>query len=117
MAPLLLTIFGKESLLTAQRHISVEQQKIAEVMGAFFTAAHDDDLVKFHSIVAPGFYVFDNGARFDGDALMDLVKSMHAAGKRFEWNGTEPDIHINGNTAWIAYINKGSITNASTTTD
>ena len=112
-----LTIFGKESMLTAQQHNSVEQQKIVEVMSAFFAAAHDDNLARFHSIVVPGFYVFDNGVRFNGNAIMDLVKSMHTAGKRFEWRVTEPDIHINGNTAWIAYINKGSITNSSTTTN
>jgi ketosteroid isomerase-like protein len=116
-AVLSLTIFGKEPLLTAQQPIPLQQQKIVEVMSAFFAAAHDDDLAKFHGIVVPGFYAFDNGVRFDGDALMDLLKSMHAAGKRFDWHVTEPDIHINGNTAWIAYINKGSITNASTTTD
>jgi ketosteroid isomerase-like protein len=37
------------------------------------------------------------------------------AGKRFEWNVTEPDVHISGNTAWIAYVNQGSITDASGT--
>jgi len=28
---------------------------------------------------------------------------------------TEPDAHISGNTAWIAYVNKGSISDASGT--
>jgi ketosteroid isomerase-like protein len=32
-----------------------------------------------------------------------------------EWNVTEPDVHISGNTAWIAYVNKGSIDDASHT--
>ena len=44
---------------------------------------------------------------------MALIKAQHAAGKRYEWNVTEPDVHISGNTAWIAYVNKGSITDAS----
>ena len=117
IAALSLTILCKESLLTAQQRISVQQQKIVEVMSTFFAGAHDDDLAKFHSIVMPRFYVFDNGVRFNSDTLMDLIKSMHAAGKRFEWHVTETDIHINGNTAWIAYVSKGSITNTSTTTD
>ena len=30
---------------------------------------------------------------------------------------TEPDLHISGNTAWIAYVNKGSITDRSGTID
>jgi ketosteroid isomerase-like protein len=44
---------------------------------------------------------------------MDLIKALHAAGKHYEWNVTEPDVHISGNTAWIAYINQGTITDAS----
>ena len=46
---------------------------------------------------------------------MALIKAQHAAGKRYEWNVTEPDVHISGNGAWIAYVNKGSITDASGT--
>ena len=48
---------------------------------------------------------------------MNLIKAEHAKGKRFEWNVTEPDVHINGNTAWIAYVNKGSVSDASGTVD
>jgi hypothetical protein len=46
---------------------------------------------------------------------MTFIKAQHAAGKRYEWNVTEPDVHISGNTAWIAYDNKGSIDDASHT--
>jgi hypothetical protein len=56
------------------------------------------------------------GTRFNGDGIITLIKAQHAAGKRFEWNVTEPDVHISGNTAWIAYINKGSVTDANAMT-
>jgi ketosteroid isomerase-like protein len=46
---------------------------------------------------------------------MTFIKTQHAAGKRYEWNVTEPDVHISGNTAWIAYVNNGSITDAAGT--
>jgi hypothetical protein len=46
---------------------------------------------------------------------MTFIKAQHAAGKRHEWNVTEPGVHISGNTAWIAYVNKGSIDDASHT--
>jgi hypothetical protein len=36
--------------------------------------------------------------------------------RSYAWNVTEPDIHVSGNTAWIAYVNKGSITDSSGTT-
>jgi hypothetical protein len=46
---------------------------------------------------------------------MTFIKAQHAAGKRYDWNVTEPDVHISGKTAWIAYVNKGSIDDASHT--
>jgi hypothetical protein len=113
-----LLFFAKGYSATAQQPSSAEQEKIVSVMTTFFASAHDDDLAKFHSIIAPGFYIFDNGARFNGDAVMDLIKGLHATGKHYEWSVTEPDVHImNGNTAWIAYVNKGTITSGSTTTN
>jgi len=39
---------------------------------------------------------------------MALIKAQNAARKRYEWNVTEPDVHINGITAWIAYVNQGA---------
>jgi ketosteroid isomerase-like protein len=117
IAALALIIIVKEPRVTAQQPTSVEQPKIVEVMSTFIAAIHDEDLAKFDTTVVPGFYIFDNGVRFNGDALMTIVKNMHAAGKHFEWHVTEPDVHMSGNTAWIAYVNKGSITSGSTTTD
>jgi hypothetical protein len=46
---------------------------------------------------------------------MALIKAQHAAGKCYEWNVTEPDVHISDHTPWVAYINRGSITDSSGT--
>jgi hypothetical protein len=113
----LVIFFARGYSEVAQQPSSSEQQKVVDVMSTFFAAAHDDDLAKFNSIVAPGFYIFDNGARFNGDSVMTLIKNLHAAGKHYEWHVTEPDIHIEGRSAWIAYVNKGSITTGSVTSD
>jgi Domain of unknown function (DUF4440) len=112
-----LTIFIKAHSAVAQQPTTGEQQKVVDVITTFFAAAHEDDLAKFHSIVAPNFYIYDNGARFNGDSVMALIKSAHAAGKLYEWHVTEPDVHIDGKNAWIAYVNKGTITSSSVTTD
>jgi ketosteroid isomerase-like protein len=98
-----------------QKSLASEQKQVVDAVSTIFTAARADDVAKFDSVIAPGFYIFDVGARFNGDSIMALIKTQHAAGKRYEWNVTEPDIHISGNTAWIAYVNKGSITDASGT--
>jgi ketosteroid isomerase-like protein len=99
----------------AQSSEATEQAKIVETVKAIFAAATTDDLAKFNSVVSPGFYMFDGGARFEGDAIMRLIKADHAAGKIYEWNVTDPDVHIQGDTAWIAYKNKGSVTDANGT--
>jgi hypothetical protein len=86
---------------------------VVHTVKAIFAAATKDDLTQFHSVTASGFYIFDNGVRFDGDAIMQLIKAQHDSGKVYEWNVTDPDVHVIGNVSWIAYINRGSITDAS----
>jgi hypothetical protein len=104
------------SIVRAQQtSLTSDQKQVVDTVSTIFTAARADDVAKFDSVIAPGFYIFDVGARFHGDTIMALIKAQHAAGKRYEWNVTEPDVHINGNTAWIAYVNKGSISDASGT--
>jgi len=98
-----------------QTSLTSDQKQVVDTVSTIFSAARADDVAKFDSVIAPGFYIFDGGARFNGDTIMALIKAQHAAGKRYEWNVTEPDVHINGNTAWIAYVNKGSISDASGT--
>jgi hypothetical protein len=96
-----------------QNRLTSNQKQVVDTVSTIFTAARADDVAKFDSVIASDFYIFDGGARFNGDSIMALIKAQHAAGKGYEWNVTEPDVHISGNTAWIAYVNKGSISDAS----
>jgi ketosteroid isomerase-like protein len=100
-----------------QMSLTSDQKQVVDTVSAIFIAARADDVAKFDSVIASDFYIFDGGARFNGDSIIALIRAQHAAGKRYEWNVTEPDVHIRGNTAWIAYVNKGSITDASGTAD
>jgi ketosteroid isomerase-like protein len=104
------------TLLTANINAETQEQEVINTVSTIFAAAATDDTAKFDSVIAPGFYIFDGGLRFNGEAIMALIKAQHTAGKHYEWNVTEPDVHISGDTAWIAYVNKGSITDASGTT-
>lgn len=90
-----------------------DQAAVLDTMQTLFAAAATDDLAKFHSAVAPSFYAYDGGKRFEGDALMELIKTLHASGKIYVWKITEPEIHIDGNLAWITYVNRGSVEDAS----
>ncbi|HEY1742582.1 MAG TPA: nuclear transport factor 2 family protein [Granulicella sp.] len=96
-----------------QNALTADQTKIVDTVNTVFAAARADDIAKFDSVVAPDFYIFDGGLRFNGDAIMTFIKTQHEAGKHYEWNVTEPDVHISGHTAWIAYTNKGSVSDSS----
>jgi ketosteroid isomerase-like protein len=74
-----------------------------------------NDAAKFRAVIAPDFYAFDVGKRFTGDALLELIKTAQAAGNVYVWTVNEPDVHISGDIAWIAYVNRGSIKDASGT--
>jgi hypothetical protein len=91
--------------------------QVVETMRTMYAAATDDDLAKFHSVAAPDFYAFDGGKRFDGDALMNTLKSLHASGKVYVWNVTQPHVESDCHFAWITYINRGSMKDASGTKD
>jgi len=98
-----------------QKSLTSAQKRVVDTVNTIFSAASTEDIAKLDSVIAPDFYIFANGMRFNGDALMAAIKALHAAGKRNDEHVTEPDIHLTGNTAWIAYVNKGSITDASGT--
>ena len=98
-----------------QGALSADQGQVVDTVKAIFAAAALDDLAKFHAVVGPGFYLYDAGARFDGDAIMTLIKAEHTKGRRYEWNVSEPDVHVMGDAAWIAYVNKGAMTDDSGT--
>jgi ketosteroid isomerase-like protein len=104
------------TLLVVNTNAQTQEQEIINTVSTVFAAAATDDTAKFDSVIAPGFYIFDGGLRFNGDSIMSTIKAQHAAGKHYEWNVTEPDVHISGDSAWIAYVNQGSITDASGTT-
>jgi Domain of unknown function (DUF4440) len=96
-----------------QKLVTTDQAQIVATVSTIFAAALTDDVAKFDSVIASDFYIFDGGARFNGDSIMAFIKAQHLAGKHYEWNVTEPDVHISGKTAWVAYVNKGSVSDAS----
>jgi len=77
-----------------------------------FEALRADDSLGFQRVTTADFYAYDNGARFTAVSLLELIKKAHAAGTRFEWSVTEPQVHVACNLAWVTYVNQGSIDSA-----
>jgi hypothetical protein len=86
-----------------------DQLQVVETMRTMYAAAATDDLAKFHTVAAPDFYAFDGGTRYDGDALMNTLKALHASGKVYVWSVTQPHVESDCHLAWITYINRGSV--------
>lgn len=92
-----------------------DKAQVTETVRSMFAALAANDGDKFRAVLAPDFYAFDVGKRFTGDALLELIKTAQAAGNVYVWTVNEPDVHISGDIAWIAYVNRGSIKDASGT--
>jgi len=97
---------GDASACTATEE---DQTQIIETMRTMYAAATVDDLARFHTVAAPDFYAFDGGTRYDGDALMSMVKSYHEKGVVFVWTVADPHVEATCELAWITYANRGSI--------
>jgi ketosteroid isomerase-like protein len=118
IATITLAVVFSAHLATAgaqQKSTVADTTEIIDTVKALFTDLSKDDLVKFNSLVTPDFYMYDGGQRFTSDSIVALIKAEQAAGKHYEWNVTQPDVHVSGNAAWIAYVNEGTVTDASGT--
>lgn len=84
----------------------------AQTMRDMYAALMADDVNAFRAATAKDFFAYDAGQRFDGDALIDLIKDLHARGMVFEWNVNDPKVEVDCNVALVTYVNTGSVTQA-----
>jgi hypothetical protein len=68
---------------------------VAAVSG-IFSALSTENSARFDSVSSQGFYIFEKGARLNRDANMGSIRDQRAAGKRYEWNVSDPDVHVYG---------------------
>jgi len=97
------------------RPVTAEEAQVVEAVRAMFAALATEDIPKLRHIIASDFYAFEAGGRITGDALIDLIKKAHAAGKVYVWTVNEPEVHIDGNMAWVTYVNRGFIKDSAET--
>ena len=57
-------------------------EAVVDALNQLFEAASHDDDKLFKEVLAQNFYAFDNGKRFDGMQLPQLIKAAHGAGKK-----------------------------------
>ena len=111
----LLTLSLRGVAAEQPRPATTDEAQVVEAIRSMFTALAAEDAAKLRAIIAPNFYAFEAGGRITGDALIDLMKKAHGAGKVYVWTVNDPEVHIDESMAWVTYINRGSIKDASET--
>ena len=110
-----LVALSSVSAVRAKACAPEHNEAVVDAVNQFFEAASHDDENLFKEVLAPNFYAFDNGKRFDGMQLPQLIKAAHGAGKTYVWSVNDPEVHIACDWAWVSYTNRGSVGDASGT--
>ncbi len=110
-----LVALASASVAHAKACAPEHKEAVVDAVNQFFEAASHDDDNLFKEVLAPNFYAFDNGKRFDGMQLPQLIKAAHGAGKTYAWSVSDPEVHLACDWAWVTYTNRGSVGDASGT--
>lgn len=86
--------------------------EVGQTMRDMYAALQTDDLAAWRGVTTPDFFSYDVGQRFDGDALLNLIKQRHAEGVVFEWAVNDPQVEVTCDMALVTYVNTGSATQA-----
>ena len=115
--PVVIALVALSSVSVAHAKACAPEHKeaVVDALNQLFEAASHDDDKLFKEVLAPDFYAFDNGRRFDGMQLPHLIKAAHGAGKTYIWSVQDPEVHIACDWAWVTYTNRGSVGDASGT--
>ena len=89
-----------------------DQDKAVETVRQMFVALANDDADLFRSVTSADFYSFEVGKRFEGDELLQVVRKAHAAGRVYVWTVMDPEVRVDGDTALVTYVNRGSVKDA-----
>jgi len=87
-----------------------DQAIVIQTIGDAFKDLEAGNLSAYRSRLTNDFYMFDGGKRFSSDVLIAQLQEIQASGTHYHWQVTNPDVHVEGTSAWIAYTNDGQVT-------
>jgi hypothetical protein len=91
---------------------AVDPAAVTTAVQDLFAALGTDDAARLAALLAPDFLAYDGGRSFDRASFPALIRDAHRAGKTFVWSVDAPQVHLGCDQAWIAYVNRGSVTDA-----
>lgn len=111
------------AVLTAGIHplaascLDAEEEQVVDALRRFMVALKTDDMAAYSAVTTPDFHAFDMGYDMTADQLIGVVRNARESGVTLNWQVTEPRVRIDGTTAWITYVNRGSIQKGTETND
>jgi hypothetical protein len=90
-----------------------QTEAIVSVQTDILSALENEDKVTWERLTVRDFVAFESGHRYGRTDFFELMRSAHAAGRRFEWSVTNPRIEVSCTLATLAYVNQGSVTQGS----
>jgi len=93
------------------RATDADKPAVAETVRAMYAVIKKGDLAGYDAMLAPGFYMYDGGKRWDGDSAMKVMLDIYKKGYSYEWTLQEPMVEVDCNMAFVAYEVKGVVTN------
>lgn len=103
---------GSLAAPTVAECVPADPKAVTAVVQEMFDAAAAQDAGRLAAVIAPGFYAFDVGKRYDKASFQTAMLSIQRPDNRITWHVTEPDVHIGCGSAWVAYVNRGSLIKA-----
>jgi hypothetical protein len=101
------------AIVASAPHATVHDADTPEqAIRSWFGAMARNDAAANARLLSSTFYAFDNGKRFRGGELFDLIRQLHGSGVVIQWNLGPIDVHRRGATAWAAWENEGAVGHA-----
>ena len=94
---------------------SSAEEEIVGAVRAMYDALGRDDATLLGRVTAPDFHAIDGGERMTGAELLELVRAAHSHGATYVWKVTEHAVQLESDTAWVTWVNRGSIGDAEET--
>ena len=87
----------------------------SDTIRQMYAAAMKNDKPAMLQALEPDFYAFDGGRRFSRTEFVGIVDMIRAKGQTYAWTVNDPDVHVACDTAWVTYVNRGTVTDTSGT--
>ena len=92
--------------------LNSEAQELVGTIERVQSALAANDRARLDELLCHDFHAFENGVHMSGQELLEVMSKYHAAGKRYKWSVTSPQVEVQGNLGVVIYENHGFIVEA-----